>query len=368
MIYLTVNDAPSGVYKSQVIDVIETLNEYLDEPIQLIALVSVRNFSANKRKIKEWYPKATVMRMIPGLSNWKKNRYVLGLIRGIRTRSILARGPMACWIAQELNKNVIYDGRGAVKAELKEFPEMIPDNKIVDSIIEAEKKAVIESVFRIAVSNKLVSYWQNEFGYEGNNHVVIPCTLSNSVTSSQLIRADSHSAPRLIYAGSTAGWQSFKKVKRYIEHWIQNQDAEVLFLSKLSPEIEELISKFPNQVSQKWVDHKDVHNELVWADYGILIRDENVTNKVASPVKFAEYLSAGLKVLISPHLGDFSALVTELDLGYVVKEEDIDLLKVELREKKRLQEVAQDRFSKKAHSDSFKYLTQFILNTEKNNA
>lgn len=360
MIYLTVNDGPSGVYKSQVIDVIESLNKNLDESVKLVALISLRSFSSNKKKIKGWYPQAVVIPMLPGLNNWKRNRFLLRLIQGVKSKPVLARGPMAFWLAKKLNENVSYDGRGAVKAELTEFPDMIPDQKIVAGIIEAERRAVLESNFRIAVSNKLVQYWEREFGYKGEHHIVIPCTLSELATSSELKKNDRDTIPRLIYSGSTAGWQSFGKVRDYLEFWIQYQQAEVLFLSKSSPEIEDLIIKYPRQVRQKWVDHKEVHHELSWADYGILIRDENVTNEVASPVKFAEYLNAGLKVLISPNLGDFSDLVEELDLGYVVDDKEIDLIQVDLEEKNRLQRLARERFSKEAHAENFKSVAEII--------
>ncbi len=41
---------------------------------------------------------------------------------------------------------------------------------------------------------------------------------------------------------------------------------------------------------------------LAAADYGLLLRDGSVVNRVASPVKFAEYLAAGVPVMISESL------------------------------------------------------------------
>ena len=66
--------------------------------------------------------------------------------------------------------------------------------------------------------------------------------------------------------------------------------------------------------------HHQVPDYLSAADYGLLLREENVTNGVASPVKFAEYLSCGLQILISANLGDFSGMVAEDSLGYVITE------------------------------------------------
>jgi hypothetical protein len=79
-----------------------------------------------------------------------------------------------------------------------------------------------------------------------------------------------------------------------------------------------------------------VKDYLSISDYGILIREYSVTNKVASPTKFAEYLNAGLKVIISPEIGDFSAMVDKYNLGYVYHENNdmLDLKKVSNPEKK----------------------------------
>ena len=54
MIYLTYNDAPGGIYNSQVIDVVKYLNSIQSkEKIKLVALISIRGFKENKQKIFE---------------------------------------------------------------------------------------------------------------------------------------------------------------------------------------------------------------------------------------------------------------------------------------------------------------------------
>ena len=68
------------------------------------------------------------------------------------------------------------------------------------------------------------------------------------------------------------------------------------------------------------------------ADYGYVFREQSVTNQVASPVKVAEYLSCGLKVLISENLGDYSSMIKENDLGRII-DDDFELEKVSLSKK-----------------------------------
>ena len=57
----------------------------------------------------------------------------------------------------------------------------------------------------------------------------------------------------------------------------------------------------------------------------MLVRDDTVTNRVAAPTKFAEYLACGLRVVISKGLGDCSDFVEEHQCGAVVNDDDIDV-------------------------------------------
>ncbi len=65
--------------------------------------------------------------------------------------------------------------------------------------------------------------------------------------------------------------------------------------------------------------HPDVPAHLCAADLALLIRTPSVVNATASPVKFAEYLAAGLPVVISEGVGDFSAEVERHHLGVVLR-------------------------------------------------
>lgn len=65
--------------------------------------------------------------------------------------------------------------------------------------------------------------------------------------------------------------------------------------------------------------HEQVGAYLMAADLGLLLRENSMTNLVASPVKFAEYLRSGLPVMLTPYVGDFSAFVTSMGCGAVVE-------------------------------------------------
>jgi hypothetical protein len=183
--------------------------------------------------------------------------------------AIICRGPLACALALGNFKKVVYDGRAAVKAEVEEYDVTGGNKQLGDDFIEAERKSVIETDFRIAVSHKLVDYWKREFNYQSTQHVVIPCTLTSASTtlSKNLVNIDD--AIMVVYSGSTSGWQSFDKVVELLEDLLLRQEnIEVLFLTKEAPEIEKLIERHPERVKRKFVAHNEVQSELEKCDYG----------------------------------------------------------------------------------------------------
>ena len=66
------------------------------------------------------------------------------------------------------------------------------------------------------------------------------------------------------------------------------------------------------------VPAQNVPRLLVAADLGLMLRDDSLTNRVASPIKFGEYMAAGVPVIITPRLGDHSESVRRDQLGIEV--------------------------------------------------
>lgn len=64
--------------------------------------------------------------------------------------------------------------------------------------------------------------------------------------------------------------------------------------------------------------HPEVSALLAAGDLALLLRERSKVNEVASPVKFAEYLAAGLPVVVSEGIGDYSGLVRREGIGCVV--------------------------------------------------
>ncbi|MEZ4739550.1 MAG: glycosyltransferase [Flavobacteriales bacterium] len=372
ILYLTYNDQPSGVYWSQVTDVVEHLNSLGGPEVRLVALVSVRGYRRSRRAIRAHSPKAWVLPMVPTMARWKRNTTILaGVCRLLKPEGIIARGVFSTWMAlrikeQGLAPRVCFDGRGAYAAEWEEY-RLIDDDALIAQFRPLEQEAVNTSDFRIAVSEALVQHWRERYGYVGEAHVVVPCTLGRDHTGPEdgLVAGSRAGTPFgaddvvLVYSGSTAGWQSFDLLAEVLGGIMDHRsDVKVLFLSKEDANNRALQAKYPGRVFVQWLKADEVRSMLQACDHGILVREDSITNRVASPTKFAEYLAAGLPVIISGHLGDFSRMVVEEDLGIVLQQgtEMPQPQRTEALERHRLEHFAYRHFTKSAFDTAYRRL------------
>jgi glycosyltransferase involved in cell wall biosynthesis len=333
ILYLTFNDPPSGIYSSQVIDVVKFLRADLNAHIRLVAFVSLRSFLKDRSRIRSELRDSLVLPMFPGVRNWKRNGILLGLVRAMnKPNVIIGRSVLATQLALAQQKKgwkgkVVYDGRGAIAAEWKEYG-VIKDPGMLSEINGLEKSAVLHSDFRIAVSEQLLLHWKEQFSYSGARHVVIPCTLNKIYEAIQFLPSEiTATRERLgfsaednlfVYSGSVAGWQSMSLLRDCMAPLLSTDSkARLLILSDPNENIHQLQNEFPGKVKCLKVAASEVPEYLVSADYGLLIREKSVTNKVASPVKFAEYLACGLPVIISEQLGDYTAFVERSQCGFL---------------------------------------------------
>ncbi len=268
--------------------------------------------------------------MIPKAGLWRLNYIILFFF--LRDKKVMARGPFAASLALRLKRTgrvekVIFDARGAYKAELNEY-NVVPNTKVKQEISEIEKDVVLNADSRLAVSEALVNYWKREFGYTSDKHVVIPCTLSDDFKSKFPEEAEikknkfdlgfNESDIVIVYSGSSAGWQSFSLVEKILSKiFEENLNVKLLWLTDYLNENSEFVKHFRGRIKSAWVKPSEVKKYLLAADFGLLYRENSVTNQVASPVKFAEYLSCGLNVIISENLGDFSEFVRKNNCGSV---------------------------------------------------
>ena len=72
------------------------------------------------------------------------------------------------------------------------------------------------------------------------------------------------------------------------------------------------------------VPFEEVPSYMAAADASVVLRDASTVNRVASPVKLAEYAVSGLPMAVSDRLGDAPAFVRSREAGVVVGDADVE--------------------------------------------
>ncbi|EHG7614299.1 glycosyltransferase family 4 protein [Citrobacter sedlakii] len=313
--YITYNEFNRGVYKSQVI---ETLKMYgtLGKQFKLIALLPLKRYFSNRKWVKESYPNSLILPAIPGLCLLYLNLYAFFLIES--NSNIICRGSIATNLALKLKRKfrkIIYDARSAIAEEHREYGNGRKYKRL--SVIE--RNAIFLADYKLSVSRELINYWKQKFKYEGDDFLVIPCCVAVDSQCHPHILDVFFDNIVIVFSGSTHPWQSFPLNCSFIDQVLSIYDnVNILFLTKENDEINQLKLKHgTSRIQNIWVKENEVNKYLALCDYGLMLREDNITNNVSAPVKFAEYLINGLNIITSPSVKDYSLFVEDFACGYI---------------------------------------------------
>lgn len=128
----------------------------------------------------------------------------------------------------------------------------------------------------------------------------------------------------LIYSGGMAHYQMIAEM---LALWrgVFSLNGHIKFLLMINsdpPSLERSVGSlddFGSRLKVLNLPRSEVFATLSASDIGCLLREDRALNATASPVKFAEYLAAGLAVVSSPGVGDLSERITNRNLGVLVK-------------------------------------------------
>lgn len=124
-----------------------------------------------------------------------------------------------------------------------------------------------------------------------------------------------------VYSGSMIGYQA---IERLIEFGVMIQDLGH-YLLILTKDVDKFGQEYRGQFPASGIFVKSVGYEAMSkyysaADFGILLRDDTSTNRVASPTKFGEYCMTGLKVIHNSTIDQVTRITDELGNGTVIDE------------------------------------------------
>lgn len=209
---------------------------------------------------------------------------------------------------------IIADVRGAGFEQLIEFSNK---SKLVVKLKKVQRKQVYKSLIKInnisVVSESLKKYLVEKIG--NKSIIKINSCLANKSfkfdnTERKILReklkVNSDEYLLVLSTGGNNAWQNTEETISFLT----KKNVKILNLSKTVIEHEKVINKF--------VPYEDMFKYLCAADAAIIWRNNSITNKVASPVKFSEYISCGLPVITNESIDLITNYINLNNCGKII--------------------------------------------------
>jgi glycosyltransferase involved in cell wall biosynthesis len=194
--------------------------------------------------------------------------------------------------------------------------------------VDAQQQAVARaSDAMIVVSEAMREVAQEQWAAPSDRAVVVPCCTAIDRTPLEQREATRRRLGFqerfvVVYCGGLAPYQMIEQSLDLFDMIRGVRDNALFFgITPSSDRLRQLLwdRGIPQEkVSVVSASHTEVPGLLAAGDLALLLREKSRVNSVASPVKFAEYLAAGLPVVLTQGIGDYSALVCSNGVGCVL--------------------------------------------------
>ncbi len=266
------------------------------------------------------------------------------LVRDSGRVLIQARGLPAAWAALEAKRRlssavVLYDARDdpAGEARMEARRQDRPSERrlwegrarLLDSL---EARVCREADHVLAVSGPLGERIRALGDRAAASVTVVPCCLNPGRFADSMAwrgemrkRLGLEDRIVLVYSGSLSVWQVPERVASLVEEVRKRLPSVfLLLLTKDTAEAERFFGRLRGEGACRLIDcgYPEVGRHLAAADAALLLREEDPVNRVACPVKFAEYQACGLPVILTAGIGDVSDYVLRTGYGKIVRLEE----------------------------------------------
>lgn len=262
----------------------------------------------------------------------------------------------APWVIRSRAWTVV-DVHGPLEEWLDYRPGFIRSNAAVHILLRVAKRlermAMKKSDAALVVSHPLAEYVCKE--YRANRVFVVPCGSSAGVSVNDLESARVKWRKKLglsrgtvmVYSGGLSQWQLIDKTCLLFRSFKAiNFDAQLLLITP-NPAQARIAARAAGLRAQDVIctslDANEIGAALAAGDIGVLLRETNVTNAMAFPNKFTEYVKAGLLIVTSPGLKEPYEIVKRYRLGIGVSPDEVGKPHVLLELSELVRKRASDR-------------------------
>lgn len=273
------------------------------------------------------------------LNNWPLLTTMKKLRRQLKHRTVYhCRGEASFIWAKKMkatfqNDATVLDIRGYWPLEryvndgIFDEKDMSPEQKSVfRKDYELLKRSIDSSDAVCTVSEPLRQYLIENVNAPSDT-ALIPCCVKTTIadTQRQQIRAQLNLEGKLaiLYLGGTQKYQHVEDlVMPFMKSALRLSDKVVaVLLTQNKDRMNEIIRKNKldeDRIRLMSVAQNEVANYLTAMDAGLLLRAPNALNNFSQPVKFGEYLSAGVPVILEKGTGNIAETLGKYGIGCVV--------------------------------------------------
>jgi glycosyltransferase involved in cell wall biosynthesis len=295
------------------------------------------------RKMKARCPnlKIHVIGGINRLKNWPAVPKIRLLRMGLKGRVVYhCRGEWSVQWAEKIRKlypndRTLLDVRGYYPLErfinhptVKSESDMTPgEQALYRKDIKFLQSAIDHSDAMCTVSEPLKEYLVKNLQAEPQMPVV-PCCVKNIVPDDRreqvrkLLQIENKTA--ILYLGGVHKNQFLEElVIPFVKSAVCQSPKYVgVFMTQHKDKMRVLLDQFElnsDQIRLISVAQDEVAGYLTGMDLGLLLREPSIQNTFSQPVKFGEYLSAGIPVVVEDGTGEIPDIVAKHNIGYTVR-------------------------------------------------
>ncbi|OGI11771.1 MAG: hypothetical protein A2Y40_01165 [Candidatus Margulisbacteria bacterium GWF2_35_9] len=206
------------------------------------------------------------------------------------------------------SKSILYDFRGLAAEESFSRNKNIFKYGI---LFVAEFLAAILSDRIQCVSENMKRELRRRY-YIKKEINVIPCLTHRCIKRND----ERYEKVRFVYVGGLSKWQKIDLIISVCERIQVEIDCMFTFITNKPQELKDRLKESQVFNWKVLTGNNDFVQEILKnQDFGFLLRDNYLFNKLSSPIKFLEYVSNGVIPIITPFVGDYSNIVAGKDLG-----------------------------------------------------
>lgn len=241
---------------------------------------------------------------------------------------------MAICIRRLARAGLLFDVRGLMAEEYVDAGTWVEGNLAYRLIKNIERRCLHEADGVVVLTDRARRHlfgdrWTTD---SGAPIAVIPSTVDLRAVRSHRDRRDDVRARLgvqgckvMIYVGKFSTWYMAREMAKYFKHELNRDDrSRFLVLTQSEPALitADLTAVGVPEATYvvTFVPPEEVGGYLAAADYGISFIKAAPSKIASSPTKVAEYLAAGLPVVVSGGVGDTDQLIRDEEVGVVLEE------------------------------------------------